>query len=455
MLKKFSERKFHLVLIAFLLGLFIGINTSFRLSADEPAHRYLDHFHQVYNYILTEYVDTPVTKDIFYGAINGMMKSLNDPYSRFLDEKSFKEFKEDISGDFIGVGVEITVKDGEIVVISPIEESPAMQAGIMQGDVISRVDGVGIKSKPVDDIVKLIRGRPGTRVRLEVKRKGMEEPLEFELTRARIHTKSVSYGVIEGKNTAYLRIKIFGDDTKREVETALKFFNGKNIGNLIIDLRGNPGGKLDEAIGISDFFLEKGKVIVTTKGRPGSGQGQESKAVNDPLYRGKIIVLVNKGSASASEILAGALKDNNRGKLLGEKTFGKGSVQRLFDLSDLVGITLTVAKYYTPSGASIHGVGIEPDIYVSGQIIPDSERKSVNQIITGKILEDFVKSNKVYNDDSRKKFMELLRTRSITLSERSANYLLMNETGRYSKQSLYNLEFDQQLNRAIAVLNGK
>lgn len=453
MLKKISERKLHLMLISFFLGLFIGLSASFRLSADEPAHRYLDYFHQVYNYILTEYVDTPVTKDIFYGAINGMMKALNDPYSRFMDEKAFKEFKEDITGDFIGVGVEITVKDGEIVVISPIEGSPAMQAGIMQGDVITRVDGVGIKSKPVDDIVKLIRGRPGSRIRLEVKRQGIDSPLDYELTRTRIHTKSVSYGIIEGKNAAYLRIKIFGDDTKREVEEALKFFNSKNMGNLVIDLRGNPGGKLDEAIGISDFFLEKGKVIVTTKGRAGSGQVQESKSQNDPLYRGKIVVLVNKGSASASEILAGALKDNGRGKLLGEKTFGKGSVQRLFDLSDLVGITLTVAKYYTPSGASIHGVGIEPDIAVSGQIIPDSERTAVNQIMKGKILEDFAKANKTYNDDTRRKFMELLRSRNITLSERSANYMLMTETGRYSKQALYNLEFDQQLNRAIAVLN--
>ena len=453
--KKLSERTFHLMLVAFLLGLFLGLSASFRLSANEPAHRYLDYFHQVYNHILTEYVDTPVTKDLFFGAINGMMKGLNDPYSRFMDEKAFKEFREDITGDFIGVGIEITVKDGEIVVISPIEGSPAMQAGIMQGDIITRVNDVGIKSRPVDDIVKLIRGRPGSRVRLEVKRQGLDVPLEFDLTRARIHTKSVSYGVIEGKNTAYLRIKIFGDDTKREVEAALRFFNSKNLNNLVIDLRGNPGGKLDEAIAISDFFLEKGKVIVTTKGREGSGQIQESKSQNDPLYRGTIIVLVNKGSASASEILAGALKDNGRGKLLGEKTFGKGSVQRLFELSDLVGITLTVAKYFTPSGVCIHGVGINPDFVVSGQIIPDSERPAVNQIIKGKILEDFAKANKTYNDDSRKKFIDLLRSRNITLSERSANYMLMTETGRFAKQALYNLEFDQQLARAVAVLNEK
>jgi len=453
--RKFSERKFHLVLVSFLLGLFLGISASFRLSADEPAHRYLDYFHQVYNYILTEYVDEPQNSELFYGAIRGMIKGLDDPYSRFLDEKDFKSFKEDISGDFIGVGIEITVKDGNIVVISPIEGSPAMQSGIMEGDIITRVDGVGIKSKPVDDIVKLIRGRPNTRVKLEVKREGIEDPLDFELTRAKIHTKSVNYGLIEGQNIGYLRIKIFGDDTKREVETALKFFNGKNIDRIVIDLRGNPGGKLDEAIGISDFFLEKGKVIVTTKGRKGSGQVQESKARNDQLYRGKLIVLVNKGSASASEILAGALKDNNRGKLLGEKTFGKGSVQRLFELSDLVGITLTVAKYYTPSGASIHGVGIEPDISVSGQVIPDSERKAVNQIITSKVLEEFAKANKTYNEDSRKKFMETLRARNYTISERSANYLLMTEINRYAKQSLYNLEFDAQLNRAIAVLNGR
>ncbi len=453
--KKISERKFHLVLVSFLLGLFLGISVSFRLSADEPAHRYLDYFHQVYNYILTEYVEEPKNQDLFYGAIRGMIKGLDDPYSRFLDENDFKSFKEDISGDFIGVGIEITVKDGNIVVISPIEGSPAMQAGIMQGDIITGVEGESIKNKPVDDIVKLIRGRPNTKVKLIVKREGIEDPLEFQLTRAKIHTKSVNYGIIEGQNVGYLRIKIFGDDTKREVETALKFFNEKRIDKIVIDLRGNPGGKLDEAIGISDFFLDRGQVIVTTKGRKGTGQVQEMKARNDRLYRGKLIVLVNRGSASASEILAGALKDNNRGSLLGEKTFGKGSVQRLFELSDLVGITLTVAKYYTPSGASIHGVGIEPDIAVSGQVIPDSEKKTVNQIITSKILEEFVKSNKAYNEDSRKKFIEALRARNFSISERSAGFLLLTEINRYSKQSLYNLEYDAQLTRAIAVLNGK
>ena len=455
MFKKITERKFHMVLVAFLLGLFVGINASFKLSATEPAHKYLDQFHQVYNYILSEHVQAPINKDLFYGAISGMLKALDDPYSRFLDENAFKSFKEDISGDFIGVGIEITMQDGEIVVISPIEGSPAMQAGILQGDIITRVDGTAIKNKPVDDIVKLIRGRPNTRIKLEVRRQGFDNPLDFDLNRSRIHTKSVKYGIIEEKNLGYIRIKIFGDDTRREVENALKSFNAKKVSGLIIDLRGNPGGKLDEAINISDMFLEKDRVIVTTRGRDGTGQVQEARSKIDPVYRGKIIVLVNKGSASASEILAGALKDNNRAKLVGEKTFGKGSVQRLFELSDLVGITLTVARYYTPSGASIHGVGINPDIVESGQIIPESERKSANRIVSEKILEEFAKNNKSYSEDTRKKFTAFLQTKGISISERSSSYLLRNELARFSKQPLYNLEFDIQLNRAIAVISEK
>lgn len=453
MLKKMKERRLHIIVATFLLGLFIGVNLSYTLSANEPAHQYLDYFHQVYHYIRTDYVDERNNKDIFYGAIRGMMKALDDPYSRFLDEKSFREFKENISGDFVGVGIEITVKDGEVVVISPIEDSPAMQSGIREGDTIIKVDGVSIKNKPLEKIVKMIRGRPTTTVKLHVRRDGFEEPLEFELTRSIIHTTSVKYDIIDSNKVGYLRIKIFGDDTTREVEKALKYFNSKNIKKIIIDVRGNPGGKLDDAIRICDMFLEKNQIIVSTKGRKGTGNVRENRSSHDPIYRGKIIVLVNKGSASASEILAGAIKDNNRGKLLGEKTFGKGSVQRLFSLTDLVGITLTVAKYFTPSGVCIHGIGIVPDIQVSSNIVPERDKVNVNAIYKAKIPEEFVKQNRQYTAESKKQFHELLRQRNLPVTETSANYILKRELVRYTKGTLYDLEFDTQLKKALEVLN--
>lgn len=453
-MKKFiSERKLHLLVLSFFLGLFLGISLSIRLSADEPAHRYLDYFHQVYNYIVTDYVETPENKKLFYGAIRGMIRALDDPYSRFLDEKDFRSFREDITGDFFGVGIEVTMKNGNMVVISPIEDSPAMKAGILAGDIITKVDNTSVKNKTVDDLVTMMRGKPNTTVRLEIKREGIDAPFEIELRRAKIHTKSVSFGTIEGQNAGYLRIKIFGDDTRREVESALKFFNGKNISRLIIDLRGNPGGKLDEAVAIADFFLEKGNLIVSTRGKKGTAQSQESRAQNDPLFRGRIVVLVNRGSASASEILAGALKDNRKAVLVGEKTFGKGSVQRLFELSEAVGVTLTVARYYTPSGASIHGIGIEPDIPAGGEVIAEAERKEVHRLMTMKLLEEFTKDAKAYNDEAKRKFVDLLRSKNISISERSAHYLLKRELGRYVRAPLYDLEFDAQLARAIAVLN--
>jgi len=455
MFKKLKERRLHLIIIAFLIGMFAGINLSNSLSANEPAHRYLDYFHQVYHYIISDYVDEVGNKEIFYGAIRGMMKALHDPYSRFLDENDFNEFKEDITGDFVGVGIEISARDGEIVLISPIEDSPAAKAGIKEGDVIEKVNDVSIKNKSVPDIVKMIRGRSDTTVKMQVRREGFDEPLELTLKRAVIHTSSVAYDMIENSDIGYLRIKIFGDDTTREVEKALKFFTAKGVSNLIVDLRGNPGGKLDDAIQISDFFLEKGKTIVTTKGRKGSGNITEAKSTSDPIYRGKVIVLVNKGSASASEILAGAIKDNNRGKLLGERTFGKGVVQRLFNLTDVIGITLTVAKYYTPSGVSIHGTGILPDIQVSSQIIPEADKKNVNIIVRDKIPELFVKTNRQYNEETKRKFQALLQERNLPVSEASANYILMTEIARYTKRPLYNLEFDTQLKEALKAIHAR
>ncbi|MCX7680299.1 MAG: S41 family peptidase, partial [Spirochaetes bacterium] len=336
-----SERSFHYIFVAFLIGLFVGISLSIHLLADEPAHRYLDYFHQVYNYIVTDYVDTAENKRLFYGAIRGMLRALDDPYSRFLDENDFRSFKEDISGDFFGVGLEIAQKNGNTVVIAPIEDSPAMKAGIQSGDIITKINDISVKNKTIDELVNMIRGKPNTTVRIEIKREGIDSPLEFELRRTKIHTKSVNFAIIDGHATGYLRIKIFGDDTHREVENALRFFTTNGIAKLIIDLRGNPGGKLDEAIAIADFFLEKGALIVSTKGKKGTAQNQEARAQTDPLYRGKIVVLINHGSASAAEILAAALRDNKKATLVGEKTFGKGSVQRLFELSEMVGITLT------------------------------------------------------------------------------------------------------------------
>ncbi|MCU0821827.1 MAG: S41 family peptidase, partial [Spirochaetes bacterium] len=377
MIKKIKERKLHLLIITFLTGLFLGVNIANFSAATECAHKYLDYFHQVYQIILTDYVDTVDNKNLFYGAIRGMIKALDDPFSRFLDEAAYSSLMEETSGKFVGIGVEIAIKNNEIVVISPIDDTPAMKAGILAGDVIVKVNDKPVTDKDLSDIIKQIRGVPNTKVKLTVKRSGFDDPVDFEIERAAIKINTVSYSILnEFSDTGYMKIKLFSSDTSKDMEDALKFFNSKGIQKLIIDLRWNPGGLLDKAINAINLFLEKDQVIVSTRGREGSSNVSEFKATGTPLYRGKIIVLVNNGSASASEIFSGAIHDNKRGKLLGEKTFGKGSVQKFYNLDDDIGVTITISKYYTPSGVCIHGIGIEPDYKVeSEKISPDDMDK--------------------------------------------------------------------------------
>jgi len=453
MMKKIRERRLHFMIFSFLLGIFAGINLTYTLVAQEPAHKYLDYFHRVYQLIKTEYVDEPDTKDVFFGAIDGMVRSLKDPFSRFLDKDAFAELKEETSGNFVGVGIEITIKDGQVTVIAPIADTPAMRAGVLTGDVIFKIDTTLIKNKNLNEIIKLIRGVPGTRVRLFVNRKGVDEPIVFELERQPIKVASVTHAVIAGKRIGYLKIKIFSADTDREVEKALRAFNQKNITRLVVDLRGNPGGYLDKAIRVCDFFLKKGDTIVTTKGRTGAGVIEEFKSLESPLYTGKMILLVDQGSASASEILSGAIMDNKRGSLLGEKTFGKGSVQKIFNLNENTGIALTVAKYYTPSGTSIHGTGIAPQHAVPLIIFSDADKKHLSAIYREKVVEQYVKETKcAYTEEHKKAFAEFLRRKGMPLTDTAARFLLKTEIGKLEKRPAYDLEFDTQLVRSLELL---
>ncbi len=453
MKKLFKERTVHFVVVAFLIGMFAGVNMSFSATAAEPPHRYLDYFHKVYQIIKTDYVDVPGTKDLFYGAIRGMIASLDDPFSRFLDEKAFNELKEETTGEFVGVGIEISVKDGQIVVISPIDGTPAMKAGIQAGDTIIKVNGTEIKDKDLSDIVKLIRGKPATEVTLSIKREGYDELLDIEIERAPIKIETVKHDVIQDTSTGYLKVSLFSENTPNDVREALKDLKKKNINKLIVDLRWNPGGLLDGAISISDMFLDKGKEIVSTRGRKGTGSIKQYDSENDPLYNGKMIVIVNRGSASASEIFSGAMSDNNRSKLLGEKTFGKGSVQKFFNLNENVGVSLTIAKYYTPSGISIHGKGIEPDYKVESDVISSDEQKQINILMKKKLLEKFAASHKTYDETTRKEFYEFVKKHGVKLSNKTADYVLKNELSGLSKRPVYDLEFDRQLREALKVID--
>lgn len=454
MLKRLKELKLHLLITTFLIGAFFGINLSGLSSAEEPIHKYLDYFHQVYQTVKLNFVDVPDNKAVFYGAIKGMIASLNDPYSRFLDEDAYITLKEETTGKFVGIGIEITIKNGEIVVISPIEDTPAMKAGILSGDMIIKVDNIATKDKDLSEIIKMIKGLPNTKVRLTIKRPGYDDPLEYTIERVPIKIKTVEYGILnEFKDIGYLKIKVFSAETSNDIENALKFFNDNNLKKVIVDLRWNPGGLLDKAIIITDLFLEKDKLIVSTRGREGTGDVSEFKAVMAPLYSGRLVVLVNNGSASASEIFSGAIKDNKRGELVGTKTFGKGSVQKFFNINENIGVTLTIARYYTPSGVSIHGKGIVPDHVVNQQAISKQDVDKIKIINRKSILEKFVKSNKEYNEVTKNKFKNLLKKDGLSIEEITADYILKKEIYKYTKTPLYDLEFDNQLDEAIKIIN--
>jgi len=300
-----------------------------------------------------------------YDAIRGMLGSLDDPYTRFLDPREFKEMQIDTSGELSGVGIQLSLdKDTkELVVVSPIEGSPASRAGVQPKDVITAINGKSTKGMSTEDAVKLIRGQAGTAVKLTLRRKGQSQPLELSLTRERIELHAVDKQInttADGLRIGYIRLKQFNANATKDMRVALKELDGK-VDGYVLDLRSNPGGLLTASIEIARQWLNEG-TIVSTKTR--DGITDVKKANGRALTTKPLVILVNEGSASASEILSGALQDNNRGVLVGQKTFGKGLVQSVRGLSDGSGMTVTIAKYLTPSGRDIHKHGIAPDVPV-------------------------------------------------------------------------------------------
>jgi carboxyl-terminal processing protease len=335
------------------------------------VYRNLDVFTEVLRQIEKNYVDPQESQKLIYGAIKGMVQSL-DPHSSFMTKEEHQELMMETKGSFSGIGIEITVKDHILTVVSPIEGTPAYTVGIKAGDKIIKVEGESTKDMTLLDAVKNIRGPKGTQVKLTIAREGAQKPLEFSITRDVIPLKSVKYYSLTPE-MGYVRISNFQSKTAKDLSIALEELEkpGKLEG-LIVDLRNNPGGLLSQAIEVSELFLDSG-VIVTTKGR-NSSQNIKATAHKVEIQRDyPIIVLVNGGSASASEIVAGALQDNERAVILGMRTFGKGSVQTILPLSDGSGLRLTTSLYYTPSGRSIQSSGIIPDIELA--YTPPSEKK--------------------------------------------------------------------------------
>ena len=342
-----------------LINLFF-FKTSY--SSENDIYKKIDLFGEVLEKINEEYVDEIDQSESMDAAINGLLQSL-DPYSGYMSPKTFDEMQTDTSGKFGGLGIEVTMEAGVVKVISPIDDTPASRAGIKAGDYIVKIENTQVQGKSLSEAVDLMRGPVGSSIELTVRRSGEKKALIFNVTREIIEVKSVKVDILK-KNIGYLRLTSFNENSAEQIEKEIKKLENKNeLKAYILDLRNNPGGLLSQAIKISDFFLEDGE-IVSTKGRR-SSENRKWFAKKGDITDGKtLIVLINYGSASASEIVAGALKDHKRAIVLGANSYGKGSVQSIIPLKNKGAIRLTVAKYYLPSGKSISEVGVSPDIEI-------------------------------------------------------------------------------------------
>ena len=365
-----------LVIAALLLNLMGGtriyLSSAQASEAKDSVYPNLELFANVLEKVRTEYVDGAklTYHDLVYDALKGMIDSL-DPHSEFMDPDEYQELQSDTEGEFGGLGLVVSMKDGYVTVVTPMDDTPGFRAGILAGDRIIKINGRNADKMPLTDAVKLLRGEPGTQVSMTIQRPSSGVTRDLNLTRAVINLDMVKD--INGKKEfplgpdkiGYIRITQFGDNTSDELEAGLEKLKAQGMKALILDLRENPGGLLDEAVGVCSKFLPRGQLVVTTEGRDADQNAtRRAEGHGDELKGVPMVVLVNLGSASASEIVSGCLQDLHRAVILGEKTFGKGSVQSIFPLDDGSALKLTTAKYYTPSHRVIHEHGITPDVIV-------------------------------------------------------------------------------------------
>jgi carboxyl-terminal processing protease len=351
--------KYFLISIFFLNSLFFSI---FASANENDIYKKIDLFGEVLEKINEEYVDEINQSDSMDSAINGLLQSL-DPYSAYMSPEIFNEMQTETSGEFGGLGIEVGMEAGVVKVISPIDDTPASRAGLKAGDYIVKIENTQVQGKSLSEAVDLMRGPVGSSIELTVRRRGEKKALTFNITREIIKIQSVKADLLEN-DIGYIRLTSFNENSGEQIENKIEELEkNQNINAYILDLRNNPGGLLSQAIRISDFFLDNGEIVSTKSRQP--SENRKWFAKKGDLTDGKtLIVLINYGSASASEIVAGALKDHKRAIILGENSFGKGSVQSIIPLKNKGAIRLTVAKYYLPSGKSISEVGVSPDIEI-------------------------------------------------------------------------------------------
>ena len=352
------KKKLKIIFLSVVLFIFSKISFA---SNDENIYDKIDLFGEVLDKINKEYVDEVNHSDAIDAAINGVLQSL-DPYSAYMSPENFKEMETETSGKFGGLGIEVGMEFGVVKVVTPMDNSPAAREGVKAGDYIVKINGIQVQGKTLSEAVELMRGPVGSKLEITIRRKGVKKALIFEITREIIEVKSVKSKIIDD-NVGYIRLTAFNENSSKQVRDRIEKFKKNKINKYVLDLRNNPGGLLSQAVKISDFFLDNGE-IVSTKSRKSYENKKYFAKQGDIIDGETLLVLINYGSASASEIVAGALKDHKRAILIGENSYGKGSVQSIIPLKNNGAIRLTISKYYLPSGKSISGTGITPDIVV-------------------------------------------------------------------------------------------
>ena len=407
---------------------FISTFSNNAISKDKKTYEYLDLFGQIFDRVRSSYVDDVTDEDLIEKAIDGMLTGL-DPHSGYMNEKVWKEMQMDTQGKFGGLGIEITMEEGFVKVISPIDDSPAFKLGILAGDFITKINDTLVFGLTLSEAVDLMRGEKGSAIKITISRKNME-PFELEIVRDVIKVQSVKYEIFE--NIGYLRITSFSEQTESGIKKSVKkikdILENKEMG-YILDIRNNPGGLLSQAVAVSDIFLEQGE-IVSTRGRTNIDMKRYRAKKGDLIDGKSLIVIINAGSASASEIVAGALQDHKRAVIIGTKSFGKGSVQTIIPFkksnNKMAGIRLTTARYYTPSGKSIQGKGIDPDInieqgvfeadnyntYSESDLIGSLENEN-NITLEDSDNEDTIKKERIKNDYQLSRAIDLIKAMSI------------------------------------------
>jgi carboxyl-terminal processing protease len=452
-LKKVNERFFWIGITALLLTLIVVLSFSTRVLAtgyEAETQRQLGLFYEVLRFVQDNYVDEEAVAPeiLIEGALKGMFEALDDPHSAYLSREDMRDLNDTTTGRFGGVGLIISKVERGAEVVSPIEDTPAYRAGITAGDIIVAIEDESILDLSIDEVVKILRGEPGAPVRVTIQR-GKTLTFDVTIVRAMIEVPTVKHSMI-GEDIGYLRIIQFTPLTPEKVREAIEFFDRNRYRSLIIDLRSNPGGLLTSVIDVADFFLSRGP-IVSTRSRV--------EAENHVFYASQretlvppslpVVVLINRGSASASEILAGALKDTARARLMGETSYGKGSVQQIKSIGE-AGFRLTMSRYYTPSGASIDKVGIVPDTEIKEPELTEKEEASFTRLIEGDYIARFVEENPNPGEAGIAAFIETLGSEEIDLSPRIIRRLVRNEQNRTNNNPpLYDLEFDIVLRQAV------